>query len=887
MRKPSLYLLAAMACSMQFSICFARGANDNNNPITMAKATGLLQSSRWAFEENKGQVTGDDAPRVKFMLREGGLSLFLMDNGITYQFSRIHYPEGYKHPDKFASHEEREKMDAIAKDIRIETHRMDVTLKGANPDAKITTEGRSADYIQYYNHNALDVHSYSGVTYHDVYPNIDWVIYQKEGAVKYDFVVRPGGDPSQIQLQTNWVEDVKLNADGSLKLINSMGTITEQTPVSFQNGKEITTRFVVKEGVISFELGNYNSAETLVIDPALLWATYYGGTSIDAAYSCSSDDSGNVYLAGATSSTFFIASTGHQNTLGANSDGFLVKFNNNGVRQWATYYGGTQNDNASSCGTDASGNVFLAGETESLNNISSGGFQNNYAGGFQDAFLVKFNSSGVRQWATYYGGNESDHAYASTVDDSGNVFIAGSTRSSTSIASNGHQNIHGGDWDAFLVKFNNSGTRQWATYYGDTSLDWGNACVSDTLGNVFLVGNTASITNIASNGHQNSYAGGTADGYIVKFSGNGVRQWASYYGGSDYEEFSSCATDDSGCVYLAGGTRSSSGIASGGHQNLFGGGTSSDAFLVKLDGLGVLKWATYYGTSAHDWGVSCATDVWGNVYLSGISASTTSIASGGIQNTSGGFNDAFLVKFNNSGVRNWGTYYGGANNDEGRSCTVNSSGNVFLAGRTWSTSGIASGGHQNIHNGGISDGFLAKFFDSANALPIKFLDFSATYHKLARQVNLTWLTTSEVNNDYFTIDRSKDGKAWEELAQIKSTGGSSNTDNHYAYADQNPYKGKSYYRLKQTDLNGSYEYAPVRTVFIEDLLLQSIYPNPAYNLLHINAEKGALVEIYSTTGQLMDRFTAKTHYYAVDVSRYPSGVYFVSAQNVTMKFVKE
>jgi hypothetical protein len=386
-----------------------------NKTADLQKAQKMMQKSSWAFEENKGQVTGADGKNVKFVFKEGNLSMFLMQSGIAYQFNKVTYPEGYKPLDKFASTEERIKIEKLQSQIQTETYRMDVHLEGANPNPTIKTEGRSDDYIQYYNHNALDVRSYQKVTYYEVYPNIDWVVYVNKNAdinepkVKYDFVVHPGGDPSKIKLKTEWVEELTSNADGSITLNNRMGSVTEQRPVSFQDGKDVKTNFVVNNNTISFELENFDKSKDIVIDPGLVWGTYYGGSVGDErSGSCGVDGSGNVYLSGNTQSTSFIASGGYQNTSGGGRDAFLVKFNSLGVRQWATYYGGSSVDYDGGIATDGSENVYLSGITRSSNRIASNGHQNTYGGG-NDAFLVKFNSAGVRQWATYYGGSDGDN----------------------------------------------------------------------------------------------------------------------------------------------------------------------------------------------------------------------------------------------------------------------------------------------------------------------------------------------------------------------------------------------------------------------------------------------------------------------------------------------
>ncbi len=683
-----------------------------------AVATSRLAVEPSGFEENKGQVlttAGDAAPFVRYRLSKGNTSIFLLGNGIAYQFNRLHYPVGYAELEKDVRPDptKQKQLDSLRKGIDLETYRMDVLLEGANADARITTEGRSDDHTQYYNHNALDVHTYSRVTYHEVYPGIDWVVYSTDKGMEYDFVLRPGADPSKIQLHFKDQEELHVDANGQLIQGNRMGRITEERPVSFQNGKTVDSRFVLDGDRLSFALGAYDHSQSLTIDPALIWATYYGESGEDQGTSCAVGDSASVYLAGYTTSTYAIASGGHQNTFGGGIyDAFLVKFSASGVRQWGTYYGGVNNDYGNACAVDGSGNVYLAGTTSSTTAIASGGHQNTI-GGYDDAFLVKFKSNGLREWGTYYGGAGSDQGQACAVDGSDNVYLAGTTYSGAAIAFEGHQNNSAGNGDALLVKFSSSGVRQWGTYYGGAGGDLGYSCAVDDTNNVYLAGATSSTTGIASGGHQNTIGGGGAsDAYLVKFNASGVRQWGTYYGGALVDNGSSCAVDDSGNVYLAGGTYSPTAISSDGLQNTYGG--YGDAFLVKFNGSGVRQWGTYYGGGGFDQGQACTVDDNNNVYLAGNASSFNGIASGGGQNTCGGGGDAFLVKFNASGVRQWGTYHGGTGDDVGYSCAVDDSDHVYMAGSTGSDTAIASGGYQNTYGGdGGYDAFLAKFEGTA------------------------------------------------------------------------------------------------------------------------------------------------------------------------------
>ncbi|MFM1875642.1 MAG: hypothetical protein RL266_1379, partial [Bacteroidota bacterium] len=503
----------------------------------------------------------------------------------------------------------------------------------------------------------------------------------------------------------------------------------------------------VPGGVVSFEVVGHNPMLAMRIDPLVrVWGTYYGAIGTDSGSDVVTDLFGDIYLAGTTNSTAFISSNGHQNTLGGGTcntydcqDAFLVKFDSGGVRQWATYYGGSENEIGSSCAVDGIGNIYLAGTTYSALAIAHEGHQNTYGGGIcssesntcSDAFLVKFNSSGERQWSTYYGADRNDAGNSCATDNIGNVYLAGKTYSALEIASGGHQNIFGGGTDAFLVKFSSSGERQWATYYGGSGSEGGSDCATDGSGNIYLTGKTRSSPNgIYLGGFQETPAGGD-DLFLVKFNGNGVRLWASYYGGDRNDLDGSCAIDNSGNIYLAGTTESPHGIASSGaHQDSLGGDICDysqefpsmdcwDAFLVKFNSSGERLWATYYGGDRAEYGLSCATDNIGNVYLAGSTWSGSGIASDGFQDSIVG-GDVFLAKFDGSGQRQWGTYYP-SSGFAGGSCAADWNGNVYLSGQTYQSEVVSFNGHQNTHGGAeLSetnyDAFLVRFSDSVTGI---------------------------------------------------------------------------------------------------------------------------------------------------------------------------
>ncbi len=693
-------------------------ATQPKTPETNA-AKNQLRQGQLRFTENRGQVAdlaGNPRPDILFTAQSEGVKLFVTETGLHYQFTRIHYKESenaLNKRNKLLHLMDREDRPEVG---RTETYRLDVALKGSNPKPKVEALEPGPDtenfFLAHCPEGITGIRNYGKIVLKEVYPGIDWMLYIKEGKLEHDFVVKPGADISKIQMDYTGAETMKLDEKGALQISTPLGSITEKAPYSFEaGGNEVASSYVLEGNTLSFKVEGHKPGATLTIDPGVEWATYYGGSGSDYVNSVATDASGNVYLAGATNSTSGMASGGHQNTIGGGYDAFLVKFNSNGVLQWATYYGGSSNDYGTALSTDASGNIYLSGYTSSTTGISFAGHQNTFGGGSSDAFLVKFDPNGVRQWGTYYGGSGYDEGLAVATDASGNIYISGFTSSTLGVADGGFKNSFGGFYDAFLVKFNTAGVRQWATYYGGTEDDYGKDLATDASGNVYLSGNTHSSSNIASGGHQNLFSGGEMDAFLVKFDAMGVRQWATYYGGTDYDHGASVAIDGSGNVFLAGHTQSTSSIASGGYQNIFGGYT--DAYLVKFTAAGTLQWATYYGGHAHDAWISIATDASDNIYLTGYSNSSFGIASGGYQSTFSGDYDAFLVKFNAMGLRQWGTYYGGTGY-EWATIALDASANVYMGGTTNSGSEIAFNGHQNTL-GGSYDAFLVKFAaDCAN-----------------------------------------------------------------------------------------------------------------------------------------------------------------------------
>jgi len=556
-----------------------------------------------------------------------------------------------------------------------EMYRVEANLIGANTNIQPLYE-LPLSYTEQYFGKGKDIkaQSYSRIVYPGVYPNIDWVLYFNDDAhLKYDFIVHPGGKVSDIQLQYCGASTLHLQENGSLRAITPMGSIGEHAPVSYtQEGRAVGSRFIVNDNIVSFEVAPYTG--TLIIDPEIAWGTYFGGLLIDYTDAVSTDKFGNVYTSGYTRSLDNIATTG----------------------SYQTSFGGSDI-------------------------VNNGG----------DAFIAKYNCAGEKVWATYYGGAAAERGWNVVADDYGHIYMAGFTNllsglpSSDNLATAGsHQTTPGGsDGDLFLVKLDSAGNRIWATYYGgagkENSPTLHVGLALDKMGHVYLSGTTNSTSAIATTGSYQPALAGSNDAFLVQFDTAGVRQWATYYGGTGNDRGGPIHCDALGNVYLSGITASNNGIASpGSHQPIFGGG--NDAFLVKFNVNGTRQWSTYYGgTGNADEGMGLYTDSNNQVYLAGRTNSTTGISTTGAHQTvyGGGLYDAFIAKFDGTGTRLWGSYFGGMNQGNligYRALTGDGNGAVYLCGYAKETDSLSTPGSMQANHSGSDDAFLAQFTEAGS-----------------------------------------------------------------------------------------------------------------------------------------------------------------------------
>lgn len=707
------YIAVAFSC---MALCQYSASARNN--------TTKFSRNNLSFIENKGQVHdqhGGIRGDIDFALKGQNVNMYISAGKISYQWAK-------------------EKETTDEKDVTAlqasDMYRLDVSLLGANMAAKAEKLEQQEYFERYYGpaygNEGITVQSYKRIVYKNVYPKIDWVVYVagegKEQSVKYDFIVNAGGNPQDIKIKYGGHNTLQLK-NGALYAKTPMGDVKEEAPYSYyaDSKQAIKSEYSLIGDVLSFAVAA-EANRSFVIDPSIAWSTYFGAVNVEAAFSVVADTGGNSYIAGYTTSNAGIATIGaYQTSYVSNRDAFLARFDNDGILNWCTYYGGTGNDNFFYLAADTIGNIYATGITTTNTGMAtSGSYQSSYGGGSSDAYMVKFSSNGTRSWATYFGGS-GDEAATSSYDDymvsiawdkaSNQIYLCGMTNSTTSISTSGaHQiGIAGGN-DGYLAQFSPAGVLQWCTYYGGTAEDKIVKVSTDHGGNVYVTGITGSNTGIATSGtHQSGRAGGK-DVFIAKFNGSGTRVWGTYYGGTDDDGSIGIANDNADNIYVAGSTFSPSGIAtSGSFQPTLANIGPSDAYLAKFSPAGTLIWGTYFGGIMPDITSDIDIDANNNVCFSGTTGSPGLASPGAYQSSFGGNSDAFIAVFGPGGTRTWVSYLGGTDADNCFGIAYSRTGDLFITGNTSSNTGISTAGAYQMGIAGSQDAYLCKFKSDTSA----------------------------------------------------------------------------------------------------------------------------------------------------------------------------
>ncbi|MCI5057299.1 MAG: SBBP repeat-containing protein, partial [Flavobacteriales bacterium] len=612
------------------------------------------------FEEHQGQFAaqnGEVRNDILFRTKIGGTNILFHKDGVSFYFYKIEeIPFDELSPEQKA--EVQQGNSATQK--RVSYAKIFKKFIGANPNAEVLgqelTNEKKNYFLGHLSEGIKNVPLYKRLTYHEIYPNIDLVFYEKAGRLKYDFILRPGANVEDIKMLYESSQSSNISKDGVLSVdFETIADFYETKPLAYdEQGKEVDVKFTPSEDGIGFLLGKYDKSETIIIDPELYWSTNFIGNSSNETWTNPVfDRCNNMYGVAYTYDEFMpvLNSGGNwfQQTFavqGNITELIIVKFAPNGELLWSTYYGGDAGDymnvDYGKCmAIDGNDQIYIAGRSGSnnlfLKDPGNGAyFENNViTGGTGQAFILQFNPAGDLIWATRFNNdvgstsNNGTRINGIVGDDNGNLYFTGSTYNHSNVdipvrdpgGGAFYQPTFNGDQNSIVGKFDVNHSLVWSTYINEpyTEYDQGSDITVDNNGNVFMTGRTT-IYNQAlpnpsfkivnpgggayiQNQHGDVLFGGIGgDSYIMKFDQNLSLVWSTLYGGDDQDIPSQIEADANGRVHIVGRACKSTDFPTldpGGGAYFEGARTSTtnhDSYLISFDNNGVRQWATYFGT---------------------------------------------------------------------------------------------------------------------------------------------------------------------------------------------------------------------------------------------------------------------------------------------------
>lgn len=642
-------------------------------------------------------------------------------------------------------------------------------LLGANPSPRIYGSEQQAGRSNYFKGRDrskwhTNVPNFARVHYQQIYPGVNLVYYGNQRQLEYDFVVAPGSDPGRIALSIRG-GSARVDDRGNMVVATTDGEMSFHKPVVYQmiadRQRPVEGRFVLAGNRVSFAVGAYDRRRALVIDPAVTFSSYLGGSNEDRAAGASFDSHQNVYIAGSTGSTDFPTKNPIQGFMGnclTCFDMFVTKMNPTGTALiYSTYVGGTGDDRAVAMKVDNAGNAYVVGETSSTDfPITAGAAQLKYGGagsgakGFLgDGVLFKVNAAGsALLYATYLGGKDDEIIEDVAIDSAGNAYVGGMTGSTAAelfpVTSGAFEtncqtkSLWGTCFAGFVAKVNAKGSHfVYVTYLNDTDLtgfaDTVQGIALDTAGHAFVGGEMGPGFPTTAGAFQPSCGGATTcsgvQGYVAELNSAGSQLvWGTYLGSTNnggVSEVLGVAVDTTG-VYATGvyaaNPNADFPVTTGAAQFFYGGGSGctgfgcGDDFVSKLNTTGTaLVYSTYLGGTGDESPLKLAIDSQQNAYVVSQTDSTDFPQVNQIQplGYGGGPHDGAITEVNATGTAFlFSSYLGGSGDDIARGLAVDTTGNMYIAGRTNSTNfPITAGAFQTMcgTDGTCNNGFLDAF----------------------------------------------------------------------------------------------------------------------------------------------------------------------------------
>lgn len=632
-------------------------------------------------------------------------------------------PSGLKSPFEFVAHAREYDLLIRPTDlvIRARGHAysgqpLRMRLVGANAGARIDAENSIPTKTSYFRGNdpnqwRVGVSNYGRLRVHDAWPGISLTYYGTEGRMEYDIEVAVHARAEQIHFAFEASARFRIASDGALELPAKFGIVRLHAPIAYQvlGGMKVPVAaayYRVGRRSISIRLGSYDRNRPVIIDPILSYSTYLGPTQGPAVsargYKVTADAAGNAYVLGYTSSPLFPgANDSLHGSIHGDTDLFVAKLGPDGASLvWAAYVGGNGIDFGEGIAVDASGNVYLAGSTSSLNfPTTAGAYRTTGPMGGQDIFVTVLNSTGSALiYSSYFGGSDTEYGTGLAIGPASIAYVTGSTYS-TDFPTTANAFLGPAAYqNSVLIKINPYASGGASLVYSSLlSQSGANSAVSvavDAGGMAYVAGYTSTTVPLTPTAFQTSVLG-FGDIYAMKLNpaetGAAALKYSTLLGGDSNNEVPySIAVDSLGRMYVAGTTGSFNfPTTAGAFQTSINGG--APGFVAKLNpmlsGANSLLYSTYLGSSfGSTQPFSMALDPNGNVYVGGVTNGGFPTVAGAFQmNFGGGANDGFIAKLSADGTSLiYGTYLGGSSFDEVNGLAAAPGGSVIVTGSTYS-----------------------------------------------------------------------------------------------------------------------------------------------------------------------------------------------------------
>ncbi|MGR9053893.1 MAG: DUF7948 domain-containing protein, partial [Gammaproteobacteria bacterium] len=684
---------------------------------TEYKITGSHPTLPLGFEFNRGQATDD----VSYLLRSRNITT-LFGTAET----RIHLTDGQQ-----------------------ATARIGMRFIGARA-YKLAGDHEMPGTVNYLTGNPAEwltnIPRYKQIRANGIYPSIDVVYQIRHAKLEYDIHVAPGGDVSDIQLAFDNIDDLFIGRSGDLIAETRAGALHHKKPFVYQmvEGRQtvIDGRYVkLNERRIGFRLGAYDPSKPVVIDPVVDYASYLGGREADEGLDIAVDDTGQTYVLGNTGSLDFpVTDDISSATSQPGADLFIAKLSAEGDRLiYVTYIKGLgqkqafddrEDFNEEHVGNDESfdddeffkgttlalgqdGSVYAAGFTDAKNFPTINALRDNFGGDSSDGFVIRLAPDGSNiLFSTYWGGSKQDRINAISLDNSGNLYVTGTTRSKDFPVRNGLQMKPSGSSDGFVSKFSSDGqTLYFSSYLGGKRQDQANAICIDSQQRAVIAGATRSRKDFPiMNPLQKFFGGGRWDAFVTRLTADGeALEFSSLLGGKADDFGTAVLCDSKNRIAVAGVTRSKQRfpVLNAFQSHLSG---KLDGFIARInettDGF---DFSSYLGGRHHDVITSIAADPDDNIFLTGYTRSTDFPVANSIQTEKAGKRDAFVTQLNETGEQLiYSTYLGGSKNDTAQSIAVDAAGAAYVTGTTRSDQDFPLSRPLHPVHGGKNDAFIVK-----------------------------------------------------------------------------------------------------------------------------------------------------------------------------------